>query len=134
MSMRSPVLTPERCEIECLHPEHVGPLLGAVIGPTDALDLAELLAIFADPTRLRIVHALGLADELCVCDLAWLVGSSQSAVSHQLRVLRDRGVVAREKRGRIVYYRIADARLRGVLLDAIQRLVTDRAPLLGKAG
>src|SRR5680860_420459 len=115
-------LTPERCDIECLHPEHVGPLLGLVIDSAAADDLASTFAVLADATRSRILHALSLADELCVCDLALLLGISQSALSHQLRLLRDRRVVARRKAGRIVYYRLADEHVRHVFNDGLRHV------------
>jgi ArsR family transcriptional regulator len=116
------VLTQERCEVECLHPEHVAPLLGRVIDYAAADELASTFAVLADPTRSRILHALSLADELCVCDLALLLGISQSALSHQLRLLRDRRVVARRKAGRIVYYRLADEHVRHVFSDGLRHV------------
>jgi ArsR family transcriptional regulator len=115
-------LTLERCDVECLHPEHVGPLLGRVIDSAAADDLASTFAVLADATRSRILHALSLADELCVCDLALLLGISQSALSHQLRLLRDRRVVARRKAGRIVYYRLADEHVRHVFNDGLRHV------------
>ena len=115
-------LTVERCEVECLHPEHVGPLLGRVIDYETADVVATTFALLADATRSRILHALSLADELCVCDLALLLGISQSALSHQLRLLRDRRVVARRKAGRIVYYRLADEHVRHVFGDSLRHV------------
>ena len=113
-------LTPERCEVECIHPEHVAPLLGRVIDQSDADDVASTFALLADPTRARMLHALSLAEELCVCDLALLLGISQSALSHQLRLLRSRRVVARRKVGRVVYYRLADQHVRHVFDDGLR--------------
>lgn len=120
MSSPSDVLTPERCEVECLHPEHVAPLLGRIIDHTAAGRVASTFAVLADPTRARILHALSISDELCVCDLALLLGISQSALSHQLRLLRDRDVVARSKRGRMVYYRLADEHVRHVFTEGLR--------------
>lgn len=120
MSNRSGVLTLERCEIECLHPEHVAPLVGRILEYPAADRVASTFAVLADPTRARILHALSLAEELCVCDLALLLGISESALSHQLRLLRDRDVVARRKRGRVVYYRLADQHVRHVLTDGLR--------------
>lgn len=68
---------------------------------------------------MRVLHALSLAEELCVCDLALLLGVSQSALSHQLRLLRGTAVVARRKEGRMVFYRLVDDHVRGMLNDAI---------------
>ena len=118
MSERSDIveLLDRRCE-GSLHPEHVRPLLGSVLDHAAASQVAGTFAVLADPTRARIVHALSLADELCVCDLALLLGVSQSAMSHQLRLLRDHRVVARRRAGRIAYYRLADDHIRHVFAD-----------------
>ncbi len=121
MSSPSQVLTAERCDVVCIHPEHVTPLLGRVLDYASADRLAATFGVLADATRARILHALSLADsELCVCDLAVLLGISQSALSHQLRLLRDRDVVARTKRGRMVYYRLADEHIRHVFADGLR--------------
>jgi len=120
-------LTPDRCAVECIHPEHVAPLLGRVIAQSQADALATTFATLADPTRARLVHALALSEELCVCDLALLLGLSQSAISHQLRLLRDRRVVSRRKAGRVVYYRLADEHVRHVFDDGLLH-VSETAP------
>lgn len=70
--------------------------------------LSRLFSALSDPSRLRILHALSLQEELCVCDLAELSGISLSAASHQLRLLRDRDLVTSRRDGRMVYYRLAD--------------------------
>lgn len=113
-------LTLDRCEIECLHPQHVGPLIGKVIGRREAEGVVATFDLLADPTRARILHALSLADELCVCDLAWLLGISQSGLSHQLRLLRERGALERRRAGRIMYYRLRDQHVRRLIRDALR--------------
>lgn len=118
-------LTPDRCEVECLHPEHVAPLLRRLIPIGDAERIASIFGLLADPTRSRVLHALSLTKELCVCDLALLVGKSQSAMSHQLRLLRMQGIVTRRKAGRIVYYRLADAHVRHVFADVVRHSQED---------
>lgn len=121
-------LTVERCEVECLHPQHVGPLIGKVIGGGEADAIVATFDLLADPTRARILHALSLADELCVCDLAWLLGLSQSGLSHQLRLLRERGIVERRRAGRVVYYRLRDRHVRRLLADGL-RHSTEHVPV-----
>jgi ArsR family transcriptional regulator, lead/cadmium/zinc/bismuth-responsive transcriptional repressor len=117
MSKRSDVVELlDRCA-GSLHPEHVRPLLGSVLDQDSATQVAGTFSMLADPTRARIVHALSLADELCVCDLALVLGVSQSATSHQLRLLRDHRVVARRRAGRVAYYRLADNHIRHVFAD-----------------
>lgn len=115
-------LTADRCEVECLHPEHVAPLLGKVVHGDEVEALATTFELLADPTRARLLHALSLAKELCVCDIALLLGRSESALSHQLRLLRDRRVVTRRKQGRVVYYRLADTHIRRVLADGLRHV------------
>lgn len=110
----------ERCRRECIHPDQVVPLIGSAIANDEAEMLASVFATLADASRARLVHLLTLADELCVRDLALLVGLSESAVSHQLRLLRDRRVVSRRRAGRIAYYRLADAHVRHVLADGLR--------------
>lgn len=120
MSDRSDVLTPERCEEFCLHPVQVRPVLGRLAGSTEASRVAEMFGLLADPTRVRVLHALSLTKELCVCDLALLLGMSESATSHQLRLLRGQRTVSRRKSGRMVFYRLADPHVRRMLRDAIR--------------
>ena len=127
-------LTTDRCEVECLRPEHVAPLLGKVVGGVEAEDLAATFELLADPTRARLLHALSLSEELCVCDLALLLGRSESALSHQLRLLRDRRVVGRRKEGRIVYYRLADDHIRHVLADGLRHAREGAPRAEGEAG
>jgi ArsR family transcriptional regulator, lead/cadmium/zinc/bismuth-responsive transcriptional repressor len=110
-----------------LHPEHVRPLVGSVLDEATADQVAATFAIIADRTRARIVHALSLADELCVCDLALLLGVSQSAMSHQLRLLRDHRVVARRRAGRVAYYRLADSHIRRIFAHGTRHALEDRA-------
>jgi DNA-binding transcriptional ArsR family regulator len=87
----------------------------AALPPQDAQDrLAALFAALADPTRARLLHALATED-LCVCDLAEIAGVSQSAVSHQLRNLRDLRLVAWTRDGKRAVYRLADAHVGDLL-------------------
>jgi DNA-binding transcriptional ArsR family regulator len=109
----------DACSTECLHPEAVRPLLGRSLGSGGAQAVGELFATLADPSRARIVHLLAIAEsELCVCDIALVLGMSVSALSHQLRFLRERAAVERRKAGRIVYYRLVDDHLRDLVLGA----------------
>ena len=88
-------------------------------------------ALLADPTRARILHALSLVPRLCVCDVAASLGMSESAVSHQLRLLRTSGLVCRAREGRIAYYSLADEHVRHVLADALQHAAEDRTDSAG---
>lgn len=97
----------EVCEIVHLHPARVAELKQALIGGDDVTDLAETFRALGDPTRVRILDALSHG-ELCVCDLAALVAMSQSAVSHQLRLLRNLRLVRPRRDGRMVFYALDD--------------------------
>lgn len=109
----------DACSVDCLHPEAIRPLLGRSLGSDGARAVGNLFATLADPSRARIVHLLAIAEQdLCVCDIALVTGMSVSALSHQLRFLRERGAVDRRKAGRIVYYRLVDEHLRDLVLDA----------------
>lgn len=87
-------------------------------------EMSMLLAALGDPTRLRIVAALS-SGELCVCDLAATVGLSESAASHQLRRLRDLGLVRPRREGRMMYYALDDAHV-SQLYDAAREHVLHR--------
>jgi ArsR family transcriptional regulator, lead/cadmium/zinc/bismuth-responsive transcriptional repressor len=108
MSTRSDVRTaPELCDVIHLHPARVAELRAALIGPEVVTDLAETFRTLGDPTRVRILDALSHG-ELCVCDLAALVRLSESAVSHQLRLLRSLRLVRPRRDGRMVFYALDD--------------------------
>lgn len=109
----------DQCDIACLHPDAIRPLVGLSLGADGADSVAALFATLADPSRARILHLLAISDrDLCVCDIALMLGMSVSALSHQLRFLRDRGAVSRRKVGRVVYYRLEDEHLRRLVLEA----------------
>ncbi len=92
------------------------PPAGHTLGIDDARHLAERFKLLAEPSRLRMVYALLDAGELCVNDLAGMIGSSESATSHQLRQLRLAGLVRARRDGREVFYAVADEHVR-LLLD-----------------
>lgn len=83
--------------------------------------LAETFRVLGDPTRVRILHALSL-EELCVCDIASLLGTTKSAVSHQLRLLRSLRVVKYRKDGRIVYYSLDDSHVGNLLREGLSHI------------
>jgi DNA-binding transcriptional ArsR family regulator len=106
------------CEVDLIHPETVSRVRAALPDQPEFRRVAETFGLLSDPTRARIVYALAL-EELCVCDVAAVAGLSMSAASHQLKRLRDRGVVDYRKEGRLAYYRLSDDRLRGLLESGV---------------
>lgn len=100
-------LQAETCAVTALHQDVI---LHAEEGmpPEETLyDLAELFKIFEDSTRVRILYAL-FASEMCVCDIAALLTMTQSAISHQLRILKQARLVKFRKVGKVVYYSLSD--------------------------
>jgi ArsR family transcriptional regulator len=118
----------DRCDVDCLHPDAIRPILGRSLGEDGSRAVADLFATLADPSRARIVHLLAVSElALCVCDMALVLGMSVSALSHQLRFLRERGAVSRTKVGRIAYYRLVDDHLRRLSTDAAVHVAEDIA-------
>ena len=85
-------------------------------------DLADLFKIFADTTRIRILYAL-FESELCVCDLSELLGMTQSAVSHQLRTLKDAKLVRARREGKSIFYALDDDHVRQLLSVGLEHLM-----------
>ena len=111
-----PNVTPlDRCEVDCVDPERVASVLARLPAEGVFQDLAETFRVLSDPGRVRLISAL-LEGELCVCDLAAVTGLSQTACSHNLRLLRAARLVRYRKQGRNVYYSLDDAHIR-LLLD-----------------
>ena len=112
----------EVCEADRVASERLEQVRGALTEGA-ALELAETFRLLADPGRLRLIAALHETDELCVCDLAEVTGLSQTACSHNLRLLRAQRLVRYRKQGRNVYYALDDDHIR-ILLDVSVRHVT----------
>lgn len=85
------------------------------------MDLADLYKMFSDNTRLRILWALS-SHEMCVCDLASLMGMTKSAISHQLKALRMGNLVKYERQGRVVYYSLADDHVRDIFGKGLEHI------------
>ena len=99
---------------------HRCPDIGSdVLSVEQAQILAETFQVLGDPTRVRIVHALSLS-ELCTSDLSSVVGMSESAVSHQLRTLRQLHVVRSRRDGKLVYYALNDAHIRSLFQQGLE--------------
>lgn len=103
----------------------------ALLVPGEAVGaLAETFRALGDPTRVRILDALSHG-ELCVCDLAAVLGLSQSAVSHQLRLLRGLRLVRPRRDGRIVFYSLDDQHIMAILRQTLQHVEEDRNQAAG---
>ena len=84
-------------------------------------DLSDLFKVFGDTTRLRILYSL-FESELCVCAIAELLGMTQSAISHQLKVLRENKLVASRREGKTIYYFLADDHVRTIIVQGFEHL------------
>ncbi|MBQ7918884.1 MAG: winged helix-turn-helix transcriptional regulator [Lachnospiraceae bacterium] len=84
-------------------------------------DLAEFYKVFGDPTRLKILYVL-LCSEMCVFDIANLIGMSQSAVSHQLRVLKQMDLVKNKRVGKTIFYSLADSHIVNILSQGLDHI------------
>ena len=104
-----------------IHEDKVRIARSGLVDTESAVDLARTFQALADPTRARIISAL-LETELCVCDLAALLDVSQSAVSHQLKQMRDQRLVKARKEGRIVYYMLDDDHIRDLFTRGLEHL------------
>jgi ArsR family transcriptional regulator, lead/cadmium/zinc/bismuth-responsive transcriptional repressor len=110
----------DTCEIQSVHGEKVARVKSA-LEDEDLLRLAEIFKAMGDGTRLKILHALS-QEELCVCDLVEVLEVSQSAVSHQLRVLRNLRLVKFRKVGKMAYYSLDDQHVSALLVQGLNHL------------
>lgn len=113
----------QRC---CINPAKVEELKSNMPGEEVLYDIADFFKIFGDSTRLKILFSL-IEGEVCVGDLSEVLGTSQSAVSHQLRILRQNDVVKFRKEGKIVYYSLDDDHVKNVLLQGTEHLQHTKA-------
>lgn len=105
----------DSCAVEAVDPGKVMHALDRLPDHAELADVADLFKLLGDPTRLKILYALVETGELCVCDLAAVVGVPETSVSHALRLLRMAGVVRARKDGRMAFYAIDDHHVRLVL-------------------
>ena len=85
-------------------------------------DAAELLKVFGDPTRIRIIFVL-CQSEMCVCDIARLLGMTQSAISHQLRVLKQARLVNTRREGKTIFYSLCDDHVQKIFYCAMEHVM-----------
>ncbi len=113
----------ETCELKYVSPEAVRDVRETLVSDRAAAAMAATFSVLGDPTRVRLLDALARR-ELCVCELAELVSSSESAVSHQLRLLRSLRLVRSRRSGRMIFYTLDDEHIRQ-LLDQSRRHIEE---------
>ena len=119
MSEQEPVL--EQCDYMHLHEKVIEQVQEEMPEEEILYDLAELFKVFGDSTRIKILYVL-FQSEMCVCDIAQLLNMSQSAISHQLRVLKQAQLVKYRREGKTVFYSLADAHVNTILNKGLEHI------------
>lgn len=114
-------MSKDTCEINVINRDKVELAQKSMPDSTTLAETAEVFSLLGDLSRIRIVQALS-ATELCVCDLAAILETSSSAVSHQLRLLRTKGIVRFRREGKIAYYSLADEHVYQLLSQMIEHI------------
>ena len=112
--MKEKNLADDQCGIRCIHQDRIDAARFAALTAEEYRRLGQLFKVMGDVTRLRILQALE-GGEMCVCDLAAYLEVSESAVSHQLRLLRQLHLVANRREGPVLYYRLDDKHISQLL-------------------
>ena len=115
----------ECCEFMHAHDEIVERVQKEMPGEDTLYDLTELFRIFGDSTRIRILYVL-FESEMCVCAIAELLGMTQSAISHQLKILKDANLVANRREGKTIYYFLSDDHVRTIISKGFEHLIEER--------
>jgi ArsR family transcriptional regulator len=111
----------DQCDFICVHESVVNQVLNAMPREQELLDLADFYKVFGDATRIKILYVLSQS-EMCVCDLANLLQMSQSAISHQLRVLKQMRLVKFRRDGKTVFYSLADGHIETILAQGMEHI------------
>lgn len=109
------------CQIHWVDRDRVARAKGHMPDERTIAELAEIFKVLGEPTRIRILQALA-DEELCVCDLAAVVDTTPSAISHQLRILRTARLVRSRKDGKMVYYALDDDHVRNLFEEGLRHL------------
>lgn len=109
----------DRCDVVLVDEAKVRAAEASLVDDLTATHMADTFQALSDPTRVRIISALA-RQELCVCDLAAVLGMSPSAISHQLRLLRVMGLVRHRKEGRMVYYALDDEHIHRLFQEGLE--------------
>ena len=110
------------CEEQCVHTQLVDKVLKELPDEDALYDLAELFKVFGDSTRVRILFAL-FETELCVCDLSEALDMTQSAISHQLQILRTNKLVKSRREGKQIYYSLADEHVVTIIAQGLSHIL-----------
>lgn len=115
----------ETCNCNIIHEDIVEKVKNTIPDEGVLYDLADLFKVFGDSTRIKIICAL-FQSEMCVCDIAALLGMNQSAISHQLRVLKQARLVKFRKDGKVVYYSLDDEHVKKIFDQGLAHISHDK--------
>lgn len=101
------MMSDDVCEVTCIHKEKVE-RIQAKLAEQNPMEVAKLFKALSDETRVKIAYALSIEKELCVCDVANIVGSTTATASHHLRLLKNLGLATYRREGKLVYYSLDD--------------------------
>ena len=124
MAREKEVTTPvniELCETNCIHNEVVAAVNPKMPPEEKLYDLADFFKVFGDSTRIKILYVL-LCSDMCVCDIAEILGMSQSAISHQLRTLKQMALVKSTRSGKSVVYGLTDGHIQTILSQGLEHI------------
>ncbi len=107
------------CEVTCIHEDKVNHVQDK-LKEKKPMDVAKVFKALSDDTRVKIAYALTLEEELCVCDIANIIGSTTATASHHLRLLRNLGLAEYRKEGKLVYYAIHDPHFKNLISIAFE--------------
>lgn len=111
----------ECCDIICVHEDMIQKVKGRMPAEEELNELADFYKVFGDATRVKILCVL-LESEMCVCDLAELLSMTQSAISHQLRVLKQMKLVKNRREGKTVFYSLADGHIQSIISQGMEHI------------
>lgn len=111
----------ESCEYIHVHEEIVSLVNEQMPEEDELYDLADFFKVFADSTRIKILYVL-MCSEMCVCDLAQILNMTQSAISHQLRTLKQMNLVRNRRDGKTIFYSLADGHIKSILSQGLEHI------------
>ena len=111
----------DRCDCNIIHEDIVADVRAHMADEESLMDLADFFKVFGDTTRIGIICAL-VRSEMCVCDIAALLGMTKSAISHQLRVLKQAKLVKYRKEGKVVYYSLDDEHVKTIFNQGLTHI------------
>ena len=111
----------EHCDVHIVHKELVDRIGNEMPSDDELYDLAELFKVFGDSTRIKILFAL-FESEMCVCDIAETLNMTQSAVSHQLKILKQNRLIKNRREGKSIFYSLADDHVRSIIYQGLEHV------------